>query len=319
MSGFNNNIVPLFLLLCLLGMSSAGYTQEPAKAPIFTVAAGTLIHYPEFHSVNVPPRNVEVWLPPGYDPGKKYPVLYMHDGQMLFDSEKTWNKQEWGIDETIGEQIVQGKIRPLIVIGIWNLPERRHSEYFPQKPFEALPENFQDSLVDQVRRNAQTDLFHSPSYADRYLKFITTELKPFIDKNYPTLPGKEHTYIAGSSMGGLISIYAICEYPETFGGAACLSTHWPGIFQLENNPIPETFLSYLEAHLPDPGSHRIYFDHGTATLDTLYGNIQLSVNDIFTQGGYGYDNFKSMIFQNADHSENAWRERFITALNFLHH
>ncbi|MBL7473610.1 esterase family protein [Robertkochia sp. 1368] len=291
--------------------------QEPAQQPVFEVAAGTIIHYNEFPSLHVPARNIEVWLPPGYNPERRYPVLYMHDGQMLFDAQKTWNKQEWGVDEVISSMIADESIPPVIVVGIWNISENRHSEYFPQKPFESLDPEAQDSLVNKVRRNEQTDLFIKTPYSDQYLQFITKELKPFIDKTYPTLSQREHTFIAGSSMGGLISMYAICEYPETFGGAACLSTHWPGVFQLDNNPIPQAFLDYLKIQLPDPETHKLYFDHGTATLDALYGDIQVKVNAIITAGGYNDQNFKTLVFPGEDHSENAWNKRLGQPLMFL--
>ena len=70
-------------------------------------------------------------------------------------------------------------------------------------------------------------------------------------------------------MGALISLYALCEYPDVFAGAACLSTHWPGLFSMDNNPVPGAFFSYLKKSLPSPGKHRIYFDHGTETLDAM--------------------------------------------------
>ena len=92
--------------------------------------------------------------------------------------------------------------------------------------------------------------------SDNYLKFIVEELKPFIDSTYSTLIDKENTFIAGSSMGGLISMYAVCEYPNVFGGAACLSTHWPGTFEVENNPIPEIFYNYLTNNLPKPNQNK---------------------------------------------------------------
>ena len=304
-------LMKVILMLLLL------QTDLQAQESPFRVTHGNLVHYENFESEFIPARNIEVWLPPGYDPELKYPVLYMHDGQMLFDGDKTWNKQEWKIDETLGNLIINGEITPVIVVGIWNIPEARHSEYFPQKPFESLPLTFRDSLIHKVNRNKETDLFSTAVYSDRYLRFITSELKPFIDETYPTLSDRDHTMIAGSSMGGLISMYAICEYPEIFGGAACLSTHWPGLFQLEGNPIPDAFLVYLESHIPNPGNHYFYFDHGTETLDRLYGETQDKVDLIFDQKGYSKKNYMSLEFENQDHSENAWQSRMHIPLQFL--
>lgn len=88
--------------------------------------------------------------------------------------------------------------------------------------------------------------FAVPVRSDRYLEFLVKELKPFIDRNFSTRPDRSNTFIAGSSMGGLISLYAICEYPETFGGAACLSTHWPVLYSTENNPLPDALRRYMK-------------------------------------------------------------------------
>jgi enterochelin esterase-like enzyme len=118
-------------------------------------------------------------------------------------------------------------------------------------------------------------------------------------------------------MGGLISMYAICEYPEVFGGAACLSTHWPGIFTLENNPVPEAFFSYLYTYIPDPSTHRFYFDHGTTTLDSLYPLLQKKADQLFSEKGYDTKNYLSKIFTGANHSEEAWRKRMYIPLEFL--
>lgn len=192
------------------------------------VSSGKVIRHSLFSSKYVDARNVDVWLPAGYQTSKKYAVLYMHDGQMLFDSTTTWNKQEWGIDETLA-QLMNEKIRDCIVVGIWNSGKNRHIDYFPQKPFESIDPEEQDSLYSAKRGNG-ISVFSGKVQSDAYLRFLVTELKPFIDISYATKKDRENSFIAGSSMGGLISMYALCEYPEVFGGAACLSAHWPGIF-----------------------------------------------------------------------------------------
>jgi enterochelin esterase-like enzyme len=215
---------------------------------------------------------------------KKYAVLYMHDGQMLYDSTTTWNKQEWGVDEVLSKLINNHEIKNCIVVGIWNGGKLRHSEYFPQKPFEALSPNQQDTLYKATRSNGQI-LFADKVQSDNYLKFLVTELKPFIDQSFSTYKNQANTFVAGSSMGGLISMYAICEYPKVFGGAACLSTHWTGIFRANNNPIPEAFMHYLRTNLPSPKKHKIYFDYGTATLDALYKPFQEQADAIMKQKG----------------------------------
>lgn len=297
-----------WILLVCMGRGLEAQTPQ--------LSAGTLQRYENFPSRHVDPRTVDVWLPEGYNPNKRYAVLYMHDGQMLFDSTTTWNKQEWGLDETMGRLLEAGKVRNCIVVGVWNNGPKRHSEYFPQKPFEWLTPAQQDSLMQESRR-AGSGLFAGPIQSDKYLKFLVHELKPFIDKHYSTLKGRNTTFIAGSSMGGLISLYAICEYPQVFGGAACISTHWPGTFRVDNNPIPAAFMEYLQKNLPSPKKHKLYFDCGTAGLDALYPPLQKQVDTIVAAKGFTRSNWQSRIFEGEDHAEKAWKKRLEIPLVFL--
>ncbi|MEQ1746412.1 MAG: alpha/beta hydrolase-fold protein [Saprospiraceae bacterium] len=294
----------------LLFFTALAAAQQPAPA------TGTLRRFEHFPSRFVDARTVDVWLPDGHDPAKKYAVLYMHDGQMLFDATATWNKQEWGVDETLGRLLTEGKIRDCIVVGIWNNGPKRHSEYFPQKPYESLSAAQREALMQEARSSGQI-LFGAEVQSDQYLKFLVEEVKPFVDAQFSTLSGREHTFVAGSSMGGLISLYAICEYPEVFGGAACLSTHWPGVFRAEDNPIPAAFMQYLQTNLPDPGTHRIYFDHGTATLDALYPQFQKQADAVMQSSGFSETNWITRVFEGADHSEKAWQARLDVPVLFL--
>lgn len=153
--------------------------------------------------------------------------------------------------------------------------------------------------------------------SDNYLKFIVKELKPFVDKNFNTYSNKSNTFIAGSSMGGLISLYAICEYPKVFGGAACLSTHWTGIYQNENNPIPDAIIKYFNKHLPKPKNHKIYFDYGDQTLDSLYKPSQEKVNKIMISKGYSDKSWNTIFFPGESHSEQSWHKRLDIPIMFL--
>lgn len=281
------------------------------------VVSGKLERMENFKSNFVTARNIDVWLPQNYSSSKKYCVLYMHDGQMLFDSETTWNKQAWDADDVVSKLLKDGKIQDVIVVGIASDGNTRHIDYFPQKPFESLTQNQQDSIYNANRSNGQSVFNNGKINSDNYLKFIVKELKPIIDKKYSVYTDQKHTFIAGSSMGGLISMYAICEYPSVFGGAACLSTHWPGIFSVENNPIPNAFFKYLKTHLPNPKNHKIYFDYGTATLDAMYEPFQLKVDEIMKTKGFTYKNWITQKFEGADHSEKSWNKRLDIPLLFL--
>ncbi|NQD37507.1 alpha/beta hydrolase [Permianibacter sp. IMCC34836] len=304
------------LLLVVLSVLS-GLTTAADKVP--TVTAGTIERLPAFPSQYVTARNVDVWLPPGYPNAAPYAVLYMHDGQMLFDGAITWNRQEWQVDE-IGSALIQsGKTRPFIVVGIWNAGAARASEYFPQRAFERLTAAQQQELhsfyADATGGNKR---FPVPMSADRYLKFLVSELKPAIDARYASSRDRKDTMLMGSSMGGLISLYALAEYPAVFGAAGCLSTHWPGTLpDSADNPVPAAIFDYLRERLPAAGSHRLYFDHGTETLDASYAARQQVVDSILRQKGYSDANWRSLTFPGAEHNEQAWSARLVIPLSFL--
>lgn len=292
----------LLLLVALLFAASACSDEKPAGEDALPGVTGTLHHVEQFASNHVASRNLDIWLPPNYeaDSSARFPVVYMHDGQNLYDPQKSYIGVDWGIDETMTELVDSGAIDGAIVVGIWNTP-KRGPEYMPER---ALRDFLHPDTFAAMARE------HGEPLADAYLRFITQELKPYIDANYRTRPEREHTFIMGSSMGGLISLYAICEYPEVFGGAGCVSTHWPagdGIV-----------LNYVANHLPDPASHKIYFDFGTATLDSLYEPYQIKVDSLMVAAGYREgENWLTRKFEGDDHSERAWRKRVRVPLLFL--
>lgn len=281
------------------------------------VTEGKIIRLEQFNSNYTNVRNIDIWLPKYYEnSAEKYAVLYMHDGQMLFDSSITWNHQSWAVDEMASSMFEKNNIKKFIVVGIWNDGQNRHADYFPQKPYELLSKAEKKYCSKQLSEKRKTLHDFKPN-SDNYLKFIVQELKPYIDKNFNTNIDPNNTFIAGSSMGGLISLYALCEYPNVFGGAACLSTHWPGIFSIKNNPIPKAFNQYLSENLPNPTQHKIYFDYGDQTLDALYPSLQKKVDDVLKKKGFTEKNWVTKFFPGDNHSENAWKKRFNFPLQFL--
>jgi hypothetical protein len=304
---------PLSILLTVYGL----FFYLNGKAAIPEVSSGTVVRIDSFPAVRIKPRTVDIWLPEGYPANGPYAVCYFQDGQMLFDSSLTWNRQEWGVDETFGRLTAAGKIRPCIVVGIFNGGARRHAEYFPQKPFESLPASFRDSLYDMHRPEGASIFSGTEVCSDEYLKFLVYELKPYVDSVYRTDPSRSATFVAGSSMGGLISLYAMCEYPGVFGGAACLSTHWPGIFSVVDNPVPATFMDYMYTSLPSPADHLLYFDRGDRTLDELYEPYQSVADAVVRARGYTDATFLSKVFPGADHSERSWSARLDQPVLFL--
>ena len=298
------NLTWIFILL--LTMSC----QEEERVPITPKAfpkggADGVDFHTNFNSQYVNARHVEVWLPEDYDASsvQKYQVLYMHDGQNVFNPLTSFNGVDWGVDETVERLMREGRIPPTIVVGIWNT-SLRFPEYMPQKP-KAFMES-QESV------DAMMNDYNTPIISDNYLKFIVTELKPFIDENYNTSPKRENTFIMGSSMGGLISLYAISEYPEIFGGAGCVSIHWTAW------RFGEVYKSQVEAALPDPANHKIYYDYGTRGIDARYEPHQQEVDEMMKRRGYtSMENWMTRKFEGADHNEESWRDRVHIPLIFL--
>jgi predicted alpha/beta superfamily hydrolase len=271
---------------------------------------GSIVSINNFHSEFVDNRQVDIWLPDGFDPDKdqKYAVMYMQDGQNLFDTRYGFNGQIWAADVSMQQLIDAGEVPPAIIVGIWNTP-KRFEEYLPAPAFNNLTA-YQQFLIKGERSGYVR--------SDAYLKFIVQELKPYIDGNYPTQKGPQHTFISGSSMGALISVYALAAYPDIFGGAACLSTHWPLSLESNDTAFSRPFMLYLSQNMPAPGNHKIYFDFGTETLDARYELHQNVMDSVMQSMGYKPGiNWMTRKFEGDAHNEEAWRNRFIIPLRFL--
>jgi predicted alpha/beta superfamily hydrolase len=271
--------------------------------PLRAVQAGTLTRHALLPSAFISARNVDVWCPPGYAdaPEQRYPVLYMHDGQNLFSAEHAFAGVDWGIVPAMLRVMQEQQHPGAIVVGIWNSPTRRR-DYMPEKPLRSA------AALAVAARFADEN--GGEPQSDNYLQFLVSELKPFIDAQYRTLPDQQNTFVMGSSMGGLVSLYALVEYPEVFSRAGCLSTHWP---------IGEqALIDYFGAKLPAPGQHRIYFDYGTATLDASYEPFQLLMDMQMRAAGYVAEkDWITRTFVGATHSEVDWRKRVHIPLGFL--
>lgn len=265
-----------------------------------------VVIHKDFPSQFISKRQVEVWLPKGYreDAVATYKVLYMHDGQNVFNPATAYTKTDWGVDEALDSLIESGKVPPTIVVAVWNNGPLRFNEYAP---------NVEDPNGEMAAWNqflkAQSG---QPIISDNYLRFLVEELKPFIEKNYRVSNKTEDTAIMGSSMGGLISLYAICKYPAVFGQAGCVSTHWP------LPTLGDTFQRYVRQNMPDPATHKIYFDYGNQGLDASYFPWQTRMDLIMGEKGYTQNkNWQTRAFPGADHSEKSWQIRVDDILVFL--
>ena len=282
------------LLVALLALiASPALAADPADGlqPKVTVT-----------SAYVPARTVQVWLPPDYaTSGKRYPVIYLHDGQNVYDDPSPWSGKSWAVHRALAKLIAERKARPAILVAVWN-NDNRIGEYMPQAAVPpvvtpgnpAAPDLFKTLPVERAK-----------IAGDAYLKFLVTELKPMIDRQYRTLRGPRDTMLMGSSMGGLISAYALVRYPTVFGAAACLSTAWP---------IGDGFTErWFEAHLPRKAA-RLYFDYGTGTND---GTIEPFQARLDAAAGNRGGRWVSRAFPGAEHSERAWAARVDIPLTFL--
>ncbi|MEK8051313.1 alpha/beta hydrolase-fold protein [Ideonella sp. DXS22W] len=290
----------------LPGLSAAkdGATQSASPQVRF----GRLERWPAFRSRHVDTRPVEVWLPPTYDGRTPHAVLYMHDGQMLFDAATTWNRQAWAVDQVAAPLLAQGVLRPFIVVGPWNNGALRFAEYFPQAWLALLDDAWRQALAERALQGAPR--------SDAYLRFLVEELKPAVDARYATRPAREHTALMGSSMGGLISLYGLCEHPQVFGAAGCLSTHWIGSFE-RNRAVPDAALRYLRSRLPPPDSVRLWMDRGTRELDALYDEAQSQVDALMAERGFAPPRFRSLVHEGSGHNESDWQRHLAGPLTHL--
>lgn len=292
------------LLATALFVGCGNHHQEQQVNP------GRLDIYQRFTSPHFEDRKVLVWLPEEYNTECRYAVLYMHDAQMLFDEQTSWNKKSWNVDAVASMVQKSALCRPFIVVGIENHPQNRLVEYMPEKALDYIPND-----------NALLGKFNREDFiADEYLKFIVDELKPLIDSKYSTLTDASNTAIMGSSMGGLISLYALCEYPDVFGSAGCLSTHTPtAIDDIENEaPIwSKALRDYLNESLPEVGKNRVYMDCGDKTIDAIYPPYQAQIDSLFAAKGWQESHFVSLFFEGAAHDESSWNERLDTPLTWM--
>jgi predicted alpha/beta superfamily hydrolase len=240
-------------------------------------------------------RDVVVYLPPGYESNRnqRYAVLYLHDGQNLFDGATSFIPgKEWRVDETAQSLISAGKIEPLIIVGIYNAGKDRIDEYTP--------------VADEKYRMG--------GKADLYGRMLVEELRPFIDSTYRTRKGAGHTGVGGSSLGGILSLYLGLKYPEVFGRVAAVS---PSVW-FANKQI----VHYAEALEKKPKT-RIWLDMGTkeggTSEDAQQGvsNARLLKDTLLKKGWKPGNDFSYFEAEGAEHNETAWAARVEPMLQFL--
>jgi predicted alpha/beta superfamily hydrolase len=284
-----------FLLLVMVGVSAARAEDQGSFVEFDAAASGAL-----------PAAHITVWLPPGYATSKaRYPVVYMHDAQNLFFIDRSNFKKIWAADKSALRLIAAKTVSPFIIVGIDQPGEARYAQYMPQAIYAAASSDLRGKF------DAMTKV---PVYSDAYLRFLVSDLKPMVDTRFRTKKDSNHTAIAGSSMGGLISCYAFTRYPKIFGRAACVSTHWPLANPVETAANKDEIIKLWAAEfargLGKTGKRRLWMDHGDQTLDAFYPPYQAAIDSEIEKLGWKRDrNFTSRAYPGAAHEENAWNAR----------
>ena len=311
----------LLLILAVFASPALATTSDPSHMTPH-VASGRIVTWAALDAGAAGPITVWVWLPPGYDAHKTahYPVLYMHDGQNLFDRALTMFDQEWGLDQAISRMAAQGDLRKWIVVGLQS-PRARYNVLFPAKILPLLSPAFQNRVRTLDSGDAK-GAFASGAYLD----FLVNTVKSRVDKSFRTLPTRSDTAVMGSSMGGLMAFYAMAEYPDVFGQAACVSMHAALASATEKGvdhvalaaEAVAAFDRYLASSRMRPGRNRLYIDHGIKTSDGSYGPYTDALVPMLHRRGWndGPD-FEFRTFSGAEHNETAWRERIDIPLAFL--
>ncbi len=233
-------------------------------------------------------RDLIVYLPPGYNeqPWRRFPVLYLQDGQNLFDRATAFAGQDWNIQGSADYLIQSGAVEPLLIVGIYNTGKSRIYEYTPTK-------------VPKL----------GGGRADRYAKFLMQEVMPFVQQQYRALPDLSQTGIGGSSLGGLVSLYFGLKYPQTFGRIAALS---PSVWWHQR-----AIHRFAAAATPEPRP-RIWLDIGTREGPRIVHDVE-QLRDILLKKGWreGEDLHYARV-EGAEHNEAAWSQRVGPFLQFLY-
>lgn len=277
--------------------------------------AGRLVEYERIAVAGLPDQRLTIWLPPGYDRGKRrYPVLYMHDGHNLFDPAKSNFNKVWAADKAMLAVIRTGRVEPHIIVGIWSPGPDRWRQY--------LPADIHAAASPALRSRMDAIGGDRPVVSQRYVDWIADDLKRWVDAGFRTRSGRDDTAIAGSSMGGLVSCYAFLRHPKVFGRAACISSHWPASDPSKTTGADAELAGlwdrWFERGLGSADGRRLWLDHGTATLDQYYAPYQQVVDRrIAAQGWRRGIDWESRVYPGAEHEENAWAARLPEVFGWL--
>ena len=256
---------------------------------------GNIQSHPEFESkILGNRRDVLVYLPPGYRRSRtrRFPVLYLNDGQNVFDDATSFGGIEWGVDETAQRLAQQQLIEPVIIVAVANLGEARLDEYAPSR-----------GLLDGEKRKTSKGLLR------HYGRFLSDELKPFIDARYRTLSEAEYTGLGGSSLGGLATMALGLWFPNVFRRLAVMS---PSIWW--DDCVIYRIVEELDEEAKPP--LKIWLD--TGTNEPGWERARVLRDALVDKGWRLHDDLHYFEAEGADHSERAWGHRIDAVLRFLY-
>nr|WP_247713300.1 alpha/beta hydrolase-fold protein [Qipengyuania polymorpha] len=277
--------------------------------------SGRMVEIASLEAEGLPQQRVTIWLPPEYDalPGRRYPVLYMWDGQNLFDPAQMHYGKAWMVQDVLKGMVARGEAEPHIVVGIWSPPGKdRYRVYVPQFAQDARGELAQDIA----------GMAGGPIASQLQLDWVADTLVPRIDSEYRTRADADGRTIAGASMGGVMSCYAIIERPDIFGRAGCVSAHLalasPGLAPAHADQVAALWDNYVDAKLGKPDGRRVWMDHGTEKLDSYYAPWQVMVAQDFAERGWQEgEDYTARVYEGAEHDEIFWNARMAEMLRWL--
>ncbi len=267
-------------------------------------------------------RRFRVWTPPNYQKENTYPLIFAFDGEMLFSDEQTWNGLTWELDKVAEKWILQGELSPCIIVAVYSGgPRQRFQELLPENVFNKFTKAQKNALYQAYYEGGL--VIPEAVCSNALNTFIAQDLLPFLRREYVSSYSESPTYIMGSSMGGLAALNALCEFPDIFTGAGCLSTHWPVVLptsdmdEFQKPPVSDQMLAYFCAKLAKIAHKKLYFDYGDQELDAAYPELQKRMDQALINMEYPQQLWVSKHFPGDGHSERAWSARVHEALQFL--
>lgn len=267
-------------------------------------------------SVGLPPRDLFVWRPDAPVPPDGFRVLYMQDGQNLFDARLVPFGTAWEADRALSRLVDAGLAASAIIVGVASTAER-FTDYAPALILDRLP---------PAARGAVEAAWGGASRSATYARMVIEEVKPLIDAHFPTSPGADATFVGGSSLGAAAALEIVARYPDRVAGAACLSAHFSLLPVTETEAIPDHFVAdvaravgdFAVSCLPPAGRHHLWLDRSALGIDRFYGPTHAAIGAALAGLGYveGSD-LALRIYPGVGHDEDAWRARFGDALAFL--